>query len=215
MPPSKKPSLVHLSSVQENSRGNPAITWEQHKAKWKPCTRCDLCQTRNKVVLGRGTLPAPLLFIGEAPGASEDINGKPFWGPAGDLLQSILDRVVPPSLKYYITNLTGCIPKDDVDNKTGAPSEESIKSCAPRLEEVVAMCQPKIVVCVGDLSKKWVPKLIGKQLAQLADSRKDVAVQVLHVLHPAYLLRLDVSQFSIAVKRTEVVLEEAVMKAMR
>ena len=156
-------------------------------------------------MLGRGNLPAPLLLVGEAPGDSEDVHGLPMWGPAGDLLQLIIDDSVPASVPYFITNLIGCVPKNDGGDKSGPPPEPSIKACTPRLQEIFRICSPKVLVCVGEHSKKWVPKVLGEmpEYAKL--------VKVFHVLHPAYLIRLDKMDRVLPIKQVQATLEHAAL----
>lgn len=85
--------------------------YQKHRAKWSDCRRCVLCHRRKRVVLGRGTLPARLLLIGEAPGASEDVIGRAFVGPAGKLLNRILRAAIDFDLSVAMTNLVACVPK--------------------------------------------------------------------------------------------------------
>lgn len=146
MPPSRRMSLTPYQLLLEN---------------WKECTRCDLCETRRKVVMGRGSLPADVVLIGEAPGESENIVGLPFVGPAGHLLNHILQRSLDAlNLSYAITNLISCIPRDDDPEsvrvgKLVLPPEEAIEACAPRLYEFVRIANPKFVVAVGSEARDW------------------------------------------------------------
>ena len=95
--------------------------YQQHVAKWKNCEQCDLHCHRKRVVLCRGTVPCKILFVGEAPGASEDVVGKPFMGPAGKLLDSMLEEAGfnEGPVSYAMTNLTACIPLDEEHTKIG------------------------------------------------------------------------------------------------
>lgn len=170
--------------------------YQRHKKKWGECQKCPLHRTRNKVVLARGKIPADVLFIGEAPGASEDVLGKPFIGPAGKLL----DRIIRESLgntSYLLTNLVGCIPLGDDGNKTAEPPPKRIKSCSPRLQELVKMCDPEIVVYVGKLAQRYGPRHLDK-------------TKTVSIIHPAAILRMDVSQKGLAMQRNIVTLKNAV-----
>jgi DNA polymerase len=168
--------------------------YEQHVAKWKNCQQCSLSEYRTQVVLARGKVPAEILFIGEAPGASEDIIGQPFIGPAGRLLDHIIDRAVDAQYDYALTNLVGCIPKDS-DNDKGEPPKEAILACRDRLLEFIEICQPKLIVSVGLLSKKFTPGEIRP---------------IISITHPAAILRMDVSQQTLAIKRCVVTIEDAI-----
>lgn len=157
------------------------------------------------MVLARGRVPCDVLFIGEAPGFSEDTLGRPFTGPAGHLLNNIIeeawDTVLenPEEVSYTLTNLIACIPKDDLQRKITTPPEESVQACAPRLEEFVEMCNPSIIVMVGKESGRWIPKLFGY----------DSAEQFVEIIHPAAILRMNISQRSLARQRAVVTLIDA------
>jgi DNA polymerase len=179
----------------------PLTPYQKHRKQWINCQRCDLCEVRNKVVLLRGMLPAPILFCGEAPGASEDVIGKPFVGPAGHLLDLIIERGIDGQYDYAITNLVGCIPLDDGSKKAPEPPKSSIVACAPRLVEVVRLCQPKVIVMVGRLAEKYVPPLFKMPLSDR---------QFVKMMHPAAILRMDVSQQGLAVQRCVIALSDVV-----
>ena len=104
------------------------LKWKDHKEKWINCYGCDLCEQRDKVVLLRGKIPCDVLFIGEAPGVSEDTLGKPFVGPAGTLLDNIIEESDPGELKLAWTNVIACIPKDDDGHKVKEPPRYSIEA---------------------------------------------------------------------------------------
>lgn len=177
------------------------MDYKEHKMVWSNCEECELCNYRNKVVLARGRLPCDVLFVGEAPGASEDILGKPFVGPAGKLLDQIILRardIVEYDFSFCITNLVACIPKDASNKKTGEPSEESIKSCRPRLVEMIEMAQPNIIVCVGKLSTKWI---------KLQDT---TGIVIVDIIHPASILRSDISQRGLLLQRAVVIVSDVV-----
>lgn len=133
---------------------------ELHILEWKDCQRCDLCEGRRKVCLFRGSTEAvDLLFVGEAPGESEDMDGQPFTGPAGQKL----DMVFAKAQELYggvvtacFTNLVGCYPRDAKKTNDHRPPIKSIVACLPRLQEVVELTQPRLIVCVGTLATAWV-----------------------------------------------------------
>lgn len=172
--------------------------YQRHCKKWKKCVRCTLCNSRNKVVLARGKIPAKILFIGEAPGTSEDVLGRPFVGPAGKLLDKIIKQTIDKQYDYAITNLVACIPLDSEGSKTAEPPKEAIIACRSRLQEFVVLTKPQLVVAVGGLAKKHC-------FFSLPDSPK-----VISIIHPAAILRMDISQKGLAVKRSIVTLEDAV-----
>ena len=164
-------------------------TWTTYKEKWKDCTSCELCDTRNRIVLAKGKLPCDILFVGEAPGASENVLGKPFIGPAGHLLEEIVEASIPNNLRCAYTNLIGCIPLDENLQKVRQPHKEHIKACEPRLQEFVELANPKAFVCVGRLSEKHLPKIVD------IGERPTVSIT-----HPAAILRADPSQKGLAIQ---------------
>lgn len=186
------------------------MKYKQHREKWNDCEKCELCNQRGSVVLARGKIPCDLLFIGEAPGQSEDVLGVPFAGPAGKLLDSIIEKayshvigadiveLMPMSeVSIAFTNIVSCIPKGEDGNKIKEPEKQHILACADRLREFVMLAKPKVIVCVGLLAEKWLPQLVvGKKLV--------------NIIHPAAILRMDVSQKGLARQRCVVRIADAI-----
>jgi uracil-DNA glycosylase len=170
-----------------------ASLFREYVDRWKSCKMCLLCEKRKRVVIARGSIPADVLFIGEAPGDSEDVVGMPFVGPAGRLLEDIISDSLGDST-YAMTNLVCCIPKDAGSAK-GEPPKEAILACRPRLLEFVKLCQPDVIVCVGQLAQRWVPEIGG--IPQTA------------ITHPAAILRMELAQKPLAVKRCVVAIRDA------
>jgi uracil-DNA glycosylase len=173
--------------------------YDKHRMRWTNCQHCSLSKTRQHVVLCRGWIPADILFVGEAPGASEDVLGKPFRGPAGHLLDQIIEQSIPHGLTYCITNLVACIPLDDNKSKVAEPPEDAIKACAPRLQEVYNLCRPRLLVYVGKLASKW-----------FRPGSSGTVPSIVEIVHPAAILRMDVSQRGLTVQRSIIALEDAV-----
>lgn len=165
--------------------------YQRHALRWRGCQQCLLGRQRRRVCLLRGTVPCRVLFIGEAPGASEDVLGKPFVGPAGHLLDSIIHRAGLRPGQYALTNLVACYPRKAKAEGVNEPPPDAVKACRPRVEELRAICQPTLVVAVGKLAAKH----------QAHD---------LELIHPAAILRLDVSQKGLAIQRCVVSLANAV-----
>lgn len=156
--------------------------WKSHVANWSACRACELCDQRSKVVHVRGRLPCEILYVGEAPGVSEDVIGRPFVGPAGKLLDEIVEQAYEGvDHASAFCNLVGCFPKVAKKEGTNEPSDAAIKACRPRLVEIVRMARPDLIVCVGRLSSKWVMKF-EKDLDVVKIPRVDVT-------HPAAILR--------------------------
>lgn len=175
------------------------MNWVSHRDKWRGCELCTLCETRKSVVLARGKIPADILFIGEAPGESEDVLGQPFKGPAGHLLDRIIAASIGGRATHCMTNLIACIPIGDDGAKTLEPSDESILACRGRVEEVHNLVRPRLIVCVGRLSRKWLDRVIPHREAKAID-----------LIHPAAILRGDDSQKPLAIQRCVVALSDAI-----
>lgn len=167
-------------------------SWEKYKEKWKRCQKCSLSDRRKKVVLARGKIPCDILFVGEAPGHSEDVVGIPFVGPAGRLMEGIIHSALDGQYDYALTNLVACIPLGEDNNKLQEPPEECIEACEPRLEEFMDLAVPDVVIAVG--------KLAREHLVSAEDS----------ILHPAAMLRMDPGQKSLAVQRAVAIISDAV-----
>lgn len=156
------------------------MTLSSHKRKWRGCTRCPLHHTRCNTVLYRGACPCQVLFIGEAPGESEDIIGKPFVGPAGDLLNELLDPI-EPYVEYGITNVICCIPSFHEEGKIGirAPNKHEMQACSPRLTEIIKLADPLLIVTLGQIAAKHIAPLHTKIETEA----------YLELTHPSAILR--------------------------
>lgn len=182
--------------------------WTDHVERWKDCTDCPLCQQRDQIVLARGQVPADVVFIGEAPGASEDTIGQPFCGPAGHLLDQIIERSVPPELRYALTNLVACYPREAKERGDNEPEPEEIEACRGRLVEFVRLCRPRVIILVGQLARKWV---YGASMFR-ADDRvmqpewlpKWGILEFVEIVHPAAILRMPLVQKQMAAQKAVV-----------
>lgn len=133
---------------------------ELHVLSWSSCERCDLSSGRRRVCLFRGNLDTcDVLFVGEAPGESEDMVGQPFTGPAGQKLDMVFAKaqeMYGGVLGACFTNLVGCFPRAAKQTDDHRPPVTAILACQPRLVEVVELVSPRIIVCVGALAAEWV-----------------------------------------------------------
>lgn len=185
----------------------PLTILQQHVAKWRDCTNCNLCQSRSKVVFTRGTIPCEVLFVGEAPGFSEDVLGQPFVGPAGALLNKIITRALAPdgmlTRSVAFTNLICCIPKDENAQKVTEPDHDNIMACQERLEEFVNICRPKLLVQVGKQAKDYFDQSYKHAL------KVPKCVSMTHIVHPAYILRSNFANREIHTQRCVVTIASA------
>lgn len=148
------------------------------------CTRCDLHRTRRNIVYGSGSPTARIVFVGEAPGETEDEQGLPFVGRAGGLLDELLANYNLRREDIYIANIIKCRPP-----KNRNPQLDEIAHCQPFLEAQIESIQPKIIIALGTFAAQWLAASdlpIGK-LRGRALKFKDV--RVVATYHPAYVLR--------------------------
>lgn len=180
--------------------------FQLHVREWDDCQRCSLADGRNKVCHRRGPIPADVVLCGEAPGQSEDILGKPFVGPAGKLLDAIVDSALDQwrgSIRVMFANLVGCFPSDAKKTADHAPPIEAVRRCRPRLEELLAIAQPRLVVAVGKLAQQSIERGYKESVRFPKDAH------VAGIMHPAALLRMTVVQRDMEIKRAVVILREA------
>ena len=158
------------------------ITLPQHVEKWKNCVDCPIGTRADRHVFFRGNVPCDILFIGEAPGESEDVVGKPFVGRSGKVLENWITaaQIEFAPLKIGITNMVSCRPCDWIDGPNRAPTENEIENCTPRLQEFFKLAKPVGVVFVGKVAEKYGLKRFKKSVEE---------GMLLSVFHPAYILR--------------------------
>lgn len=123
------------------------MTWEELENACKNCTACPLGETKTNTVFGCGNRNADIMFIGEAPGESEDLSGIPFVGRAGQLFDKYLEAVGIPRSDVYIANMLKCRPPKNRDPK---PDEQD--NCIYFLREQLKLVDPKMIVCLGRIS---------------------------------------------------------------
>ena len=123
------------------------LDWEALQNACEHCNRCGLCSTRTNVVFGVGDKNARIMFIGEGPGEQEDLQGEPFVGAAGKLLDDMLSIIDLDRTNSYIANIVKCRPPGNRD-----PKEEEQEACIDYLRNQVALIQPKIIVCLGRIA---------------------------------------------------------------
>ncbi|MBQ3537964.1 MAG: uracil-DNA glycosylase [Clostridia bacterium] len=149
------------------------------------CRKCPLCETRNNVVFGVGNEKAEILFIGEAPGENEDLQGEPFVGRGGKLLDLYLGGIgLDRKENIYIANMLKCRPPKNRD-----PKPEEMDMCIEWLRNLVHIMRPKIIVCVGRIAAM---RLISPDFKVTKDHGKFYnknGTLMMGTFHPAALLR--------------------------
>ena len=122
-------------------------TWESLKRDCAGCRGCSLAETRHNLVFGVGNAQAEVMLIGEGPGEQEDLQGIPFVGPAGKLLDDMLEMIDLDRQKVYIANIVKCRPPRNRD-----PLNVEQEACRPWLDRQMALVNPKIIVCLGRIA---------------------------------------------------------------
>jgi DNA polymerase len=159
-------------------------TLERIRADIGDCTRCRLCEERNKIVFGSGSSKADLVFVGEGPGRDEDLQGLPFVGRAGKLLTQMIEAMGLTRDKVYIANVVKCRPPQN-----RPPEKDEVATCIPFLLRQLEVIHPKVIVCLGNIAAQ---NLLGtmKSISHFRGHWFDFrGMQLLATYHPAYLLR--------------------------
>lgn len=167
-----------------SSESLQADSLEELQRLLEGCQRCPLWSGRNNLVFGSGSGNAQLMFIGEAPGRAEDARGLPFVGPAGRLLDDLLDGIGLQRSEVYITNVVKCRPPGNRD-----PLPEEMGACRPFLLRQIELIKPKIVCALGRVAAG---SLLGKtvQMSRIHGTRLNGdGYFVVPVFHPAAALR--------------------------
>ncbi|MBN1353053.1 MAG: uracil-DNA glycosylase [Candidatus Omnitrophica bacterium] len=148
------------------------------------CTRCDLSETRTNVVFGAGNTKAALMFVGEAPGMQEDLQGLPFVGRAGALLTKIIESIGLKRSDVYIANVLKCRPPE---NRNPLPTE--ILTCEEYLIKQIEFIKPKVICALGKFAAQTLLRTqepITKLRGRFYDYHH---AKLMPTFHPAYLLR--------------------------
>jgi len=148
------------------------------------CTLCRLSEKRQTVVFGEGHPQAPVLFVGEGPGAEEDRTGRPFVGQAGQLLDQMIFAMGFERREVYIANVVKCRPPGNRD-----PREDEMAACAPYLERQIELIAPRVLVTLGKPASHRLTgssKPMGAMRGRWSSYR---GIPLMPVFHPAYLLR--------------------------
>src|SRR3990167_7834882 len=159
------------------------MLFNQLKQQYSSCTKCPaLCQSRSQVVFGSGNPKAEVLFMGEAPGAHEDQQGIPFCGMSGQVLNELLHSVALSREDIFITNTILCRPENNRN-----PAKEEVENCRDRLDRLIAIMQPKVIVTIGNFATE---RILGKKgITSLRGKIFEVEGKIIvPVIHPANYL---------------------------
>jgi len=149
------------------------------------CESCELCQTRTNAVPGSGSPKARILFVGEGPGEQEDLEGLPFVGRAGELLNEGLARAGMSRNEVFITNIVKCRPPGNRN-----PHQKEMEACAGYLKAQIEAIQPALIVALGKVAAEY---LLQREVKITRENSKldflPDGTTVMTVYHPAYVLR--------------------------
>ncbi len=158
--------------------------WAELYSRIESCEACGLAKTRNHTVPGMGNPKAKIMLVGEGPGRDEDLQGLPFVGAAGQLLDKMLAAIDLDRNQVYIANVVKCRPPA---NRT--PLEEEAQACLPYLRAQTALVRPQIIVCLGKTAARYIYDEDIRITRDRGQWRVKKGVWVMPTYHPAALLR--------------------------
>jgi uracil-DNA glycosylase family 4 len=177
--------LKMLDIIRWDVKNPPEISvWGKIEQCVKECVSCGLHKTRTQTVFGTGNRNARVMFIGEAPGAEEDKQGKPFVGRAGQLLTQMLRAVGFARDDVFIANILKCRPPNNRD-----PQAEEVEKCTPFLREQIELIKPDVLVALGRIASHFLLDTTTSLSKLRGQVFKFNNTPLLVTYHPAYLLR--------------------------
>ena len=190
--PPRQPSVPPVPSVrsvlpgQHSVLGDPSkMRWDEIAAAVASCQGCKLCRTRTNTVFGDGDPHAKLMFLGEAPGADEDLQGLPFVGRAGELLTRMINAMQFNRAQVFIANTVKCRPPN---NRNPEPDETA--ACRPFILRQIELIQPEVIVMLGAVPLRLLfPEIAGGITRLRGHWMNYNGIRVMPTFHPAYLLR--------------------------
>ena len=160
------------------------MSWEQLQNTCSTCTKCNLCSTRTNVVFGVGNQTADIMFVGEGPGEQEDLQGIPFVGAAGKLLDDMLSIIDIDRSNCYIANIVKCRPPRNRD-----PEEFEQEACIDYLFRQIELVQPKVLVCLGRVAAKRLIRQDFRITREHGSWVERNGIWMTAIYHPSALLR--------------------------
>jgi uracil-DNA glycosylase len=206
-PQVQPPAVTAQSAIEENiipqrtlasdqpvlpiSSFGPILPAEQRSAALEAvreligdCQRCRLAQGRNKLVFGVGDPNAQLMFVGEGPGADEDMQGLPFVGRAGQLLNNMIAAMGLKREQVYIANIVKCRPPQN-----RKPEPDEARTCLPFLERQIEIVRPRVLVALGATAATYLLNMRGSISSMRGRIHDYRGIQTVVTYHPAFLLR--------------------------
>jgi len=170
-----RPSLAHSLSP---------VSLQAVRSELGDCRRCKLHPYRTQIVFGTGNPQAKLVFIGEAPGRDEDLQGEPFVGQAGQLLNKIIQAIQLRREEVYIANIIKCRPPENRN-----PEPEEIAACEPFLIKQLQVIRPRLICALGAFAAQTLLKTEEKISSLRGNFHEYQGIPLMPTYHPAYLLR--------------------------
>lgn len=161
-------------------------SWEELEMACNSCSKCKLYSKRTNVVIGSGNRDADIMFVGEGPGEQEDLQGIPFVGPAGQLLNKMLLEVGLDREDVYITNIVKCRPPNNRD-----PQQDEKDACLNYLRYQLLLIKPKIIVCLGRIAAQVIISPLFKITRERGQWQERKGYWMIATYHPSALLRDD------------------------
>ncbi len=175
---------VESTVMQDAAPETKEDSWEILQAEMRACQQCDLCQSRQQVVIGAGNQQADYLWVTEAPSQEDDQQGSPFADHSGELLTEMLRAMQLSRDEVFITHIVKCRPADDRD-----PKVQELDACEYYLQRQIALIEPKVIIALGRIAAH---KLLQTKapLAELRETGHEFSgIPLQTIYHPAYLLR--------------------------
>jgi uracil-DNA glycosylase family 4 len=181
-PPASSPAAGAPYALADKGCGSEALL--AIRTGLGECTRCKLHGGRTRLVFGVGDPSASLMFVGEGPGADEDLQGEPFVGRAGQLLTKMIEAMGFARSEVYIANVVKCRPPGNRD-----PEPDEIEACEPFLKGQIAAVRPRVIVALGRFAVQTLLRDTTPISRQRGRWREYEGVKLMPTFHPAYLLR--------------------------
>ena len=180
---------LYAPADNEQAEDVNAEIWQQLEQGVSECSRCELHTSRTQTVFGVGNTRADLLIIGEAPGRDEDLQGEPFVGRAGQLLNAMLAAIGFQRGQVYIANILKCRPPNNRD-----PKPEEAEQCRPWLQQQIELIQPKVILAIGRIAAHNLLNTDQSVGAMRGRQHSYAGIPLVVSYHPAYLLRKPVEK---------------------
>lgn len=166
------------------TRKKLALLQAMNEDEVRVCRRCILCETRTNTVFGVGDVDAKLMFIGEGPGENEDLQGEPFVGKAGQLLNRMISAMGLSREQVFIANIVKCRPPN---NRVPAPEE--VLACTPYLLRQIEIIRPRVIVTLGLPATQYMLETKSSMSSMRGQFHDWRGIKVMPTYHPAYVLR--------------------------